>query len=290
MTNLNDLSARLRKARVWVALQFGLTLVLTLVGLAWTRLPDKHVWQVALSLLIPLLLIVCALELQAGTMRKLADDDGRRVKLVWGAMTLLVWIALGAAFWWFLDWCDDQIPLWAGYLNSKASVHARATLFTYEHITRWLTIAEWILRWVVVPAKLIPFASASAQWGWRVPFRRLMSMLWNWRWWLGVALASLVGVWLPGKFFEPLPSGTVSAQVWHVSLKLAAAYVLAVGSWVWLLGWAATLFSKQAPTANQPPADEAELPVPVLSGPPDRSLSAMADVPPPDENSPASAH
>ena len=100
---------------MWVALQFGLTLVLLLVGLAWTRLPEKHGWQVVLSLLFPLLLAVCMLELQAGTMRKLADDDGRRVKLVWGAVTLLVWFALGAAFWVFLDWCDDQIPQWAGY-------------------------------------------------------------------------------------------------------------------------------------------------------------------------------
>ena len=279
MTHLRDLQIRLRHARVWVALQFGLTLLLILVGTAWTRLPDKHGWQVALSLLIPFLLIVSALELEAATLRKLADDDGRRVKLVWGAMTLLVWIALGAAAWALLDWCDDQIPLWAGYLNSKSSGQMRATVFTYGHISHWLTIAEWILRWIVVPAKLIPFAAASVQWGWRVPFRRLVRMLWNWRWWLGVALASVVGVWLPGNFFVALPSGTVIAQVWHVVLKLAAAYVLAVGSWVLLLGWFATLFGQQAPTANQPPADEAEVPVPVLGGPPDQPLSAKAEVP-----------
>jgi hypothetical protein len=281
--NLRDLFARLRMARVWVALQFGLTLLLILVGIAWTRLPDKHGWQVALSLLIPFLLIVSALELHAGAMRKLTDDDGRRVKLVWGAVSLLVWIAIGAAAWWLLDWCDGQIPEWAGYLNSKASAHMRATVFTYAHIVTWLIRVEWFLRYIAVPAKLIPFAAASSQWGWRIPFRRLMRLLLNWRWWLGVVLASVAGVWLSGKFFAAMPSGTVSAQVWHVGLKLAAAYIVAVGSWVLLLAWFATLFGQQSPAANQPPADDAEVPVPVRNGPPERFLGAKADIPPPDD-------
>ena len=286
MSNLKNLLHRLSQARVWVALQFGLTLLLILVGIAWTRLPDKHGWQVVLSLLIPFLLIVSALELQAGAIRKLADDDGRRVKLVWGAVSLLVWIAIGAALWWFLDWCDDQIPQWSDSIHAQLPAPLRAQLFTWAHIQLWLGRVEWFLRWIVIPAKLIPFAAASAQWGWRIPFRRIMRMLWNWRWWLGVVLASLIGVWLPGKFFQSVPSGTVSAQVGHVVLKLAAAYILAVGSWVLLLGWFATVFSQHAPTANQPPADEAELPVPVLNGPPNRSLSAKADVPPSDDISP----
>ncbi len=58
-------------------------------------------------------------------MRALADDDGKRVKLVLGAATLLVWVAVFWACWAILDWCDDQIPQWAGYLNSQASAHMR---------------------------------------------------------------------------------------------------------------------------------------------------------------------
>ena len=109
MSYFKDLFHRLRGSLGWVAAQYVLTLVLVLLVLAWTRLPDKHVWQVLLTLLVPLLLAISALELEAGTMRALADDDGRRVKLVFGAMALLVWVALFWACWAVLDWCDDRI-------------------------------------------------------------------------------------------------------------------------------------------------------------------------------------
>jgi len=275
---IKELFTRLARGRVWVALQFGLTLLLILLGLAWTRLPDKHAWQVFLTLLIPVLLATSALELQAGTVRKFADDDSKRVKLVWGAMTLLVWIAVGAAAWVLLDWCDDQIPLWAGYLNSRASAHARATTFTYDHIQHALTALEWILRWIVLPAKAIPYAAASAQWGIRLPWRRVIRLLWNWRWWTGVVLTSLVGVWLPSQFINKTPSGSVSAQVWAVGFKLAGAYLLAVSSWVLLLAWWAVLFSPR----QAPPTEEALVAIPVSKGPPDRELKAKADIPPPE--------
>ena len=108
--------------------------MLILVGAAWTRLPEKHWWQVGLTLLIPPLLMVSLLELEAGTMRKLSDDDGKRVKLVWGAATLLMWVAVVCVCWWALDWCDDHIWEWAAYLNSKAPAGWRARTFTYEHI------------------------------------------------------------------------------------------------------------------------------------------------------------
>ena len=277
MSLFEDLIARLQRNRIWIALQFGLTLGLLLVGLAWTRLPEKHVWQAVVSIVLPLFLLLCVLELEAGTMRGLFDDDGKRVKLVWGAGTLLVWVALYCALWSMLDWCDDQIPLWAGYLNSKASSGARATVFTFDHIERWMQLAEWVLRWVVLPAKLIPWSAASAQWGWRLPMRRILRLLRNWRWWLGVVIAALVGVVLPGVLFSHAPSGSVSAQVWKVVLKLIAVYLLAVGTWVLTLAWAATLFGRE-----ERPCEEVLVAVPVISGPPEGELSAKADVRPPD--------
>lgn len=247
MILFKDLFGRLRQSRRWVAAQFVGTLLLILVGIAWTFLPEKHLWQVALSLLVPLLLAISIFELLAGTMRSLANDDGKRVKLVWGAVSLLLWAVVAWIAWAFLDWCDNQIPQWAGYLNSHAPAYARARFFTYEHIGLWLSVLEWVLRWIVVPAKIIPYAVASTQWGFRLPLRRVLHLLWDWRWWLGVLIAALAAVWLPGRFFAAAPHGTILAQEIRVVSKLVATYLLAVSSWVLLLGWAAVLYGRQQP-------------------------------------------
>ena len=264
--SFNDLFHRLRSSVAWVAAQFWATLLLVLAGAAWTRLPDRYTWQVVLSLLVPLVLLAAALLLQAGTMRKLLHHKQRRVQLSLGVLTLLVWVAVVWAVWALLDWCDNQIPVWAGYLNSRASTHLRATLFTYDHIQSWLTLVEWIFRWIAVPAKVIPWATASAQWGWRLPIRKIMRLLFNWRWWLAVIAAALLAVEWPSHFFTGEPQGTVSHQVWAVILKLAGSYLLAIVCWVLLLAWCAVLLSRD-PAAAKKHGDDSLVPTPVGGGP-----------------------
>ncbi len=267
LTTLKDLVGRLRTSLEWVAAQFWATLLIVLVGVAWTRVPERHVWQVGLTLLLPLLMLAAVLALEAGTMRSLFHQDEGRVRFAWGALTLLVWIAVVGIAWWILDWCDDQTFQWAGYLNSRASAHARARVFTYEHIELWLTILIWIFRWIVVPAKVIPHALASAQWGWRLPWRKLLRMMLNWRWWIGAVIAALVGVLLPSYFFNGEPHGTVAHQVWAAILKPVAAYLLAMASWVLLLAWAAVLLEREG-NKTKSPGDDALAAAPVDSGPP----------------------
>ena len=58
MNYLKDLFHRLRLSWRWVLAQFVGIALFFAVGLAWTRLPEKHLWQVALSPLIPVLLAI----------------------------------------------------------------------------------------------------------------------------------------------------------------------------------------------------------------------------------------
>jgi hypothetical protein len=259
----SDLIHRLRRSLAWVAAQYWATLLILLAGIAWTRLPDRHTWQVSLTLLVPLILIAAALMLEAATIRSFASNVDGRVRFFWGALTLLAWLAVGCVVWAALDWCNDQTFEWAGYLNSRFSAGGRATIFTFDHIQHWLTQLIWIVRWILLPGKLIPYAAASAQWGWRLPIRKIIHLLLNWSWWLAVVVGALVGVLLTGHFFAGLPSGTVSHQVWAVILKLAGTYLLAVACWVLLLCWAVVLLARPKPARE----DESLVTAPVGSGP-----------------------
>lgn len=239
-----DLCQRLHSSIGWIAAQFWATPLLVGAGILWTRLPEKHVWQVGLTLIIPLLLLGAFLVLEAGTMRRLLGSGPERVRLLYGALTLLLWIAVAWAAWAVLDWCDDQTYLWSGYLNSKTFAHLRAKAFNYQHIQLSIATLIWVIRWIVVPGKLIPYAIASVEWGWRLPWLRLNRMLLNWRWWLAVAIAAIVCVALPSHFFAAEPSGSVSHQVWAVSIKLVGAWLFATCGWVLALACAAVLLAR----------------------------------------------
>ena len=61
MTYFKDLFHRLGFSWRWILAQFVGILLFLVIGLAWTRLPEKHWWQVALSMLIPVLLAISIL-------------------------------------------------------------------------------------------------------------------------------------------------------------------------------------------------------------------------------------
>ncbi len=242
---MRDFAYNLRAARGWILAQFlGFPLIILAV-IGWTRLPDKHWWQVLLSLLLPLLILAIAFVLKAGMVRRMMSESEPRVALIWGALSLLVWIVVAWLLWMLLDLWDDKIYLWASYLNSRAPAGWRAHTFTYEHLSLWLMRIEWFLRWIVIPALLIPFGAASVVRAWRLQWLNTLHVVHNWRWFFAVVVLALLGVALPGHFFTGTPSGTLHAQVWAVGLKIVGAYLLTFASWILLVAWVCALLKQQ---------------------------------------------
>ena len=258
-----DWLVRVKRAWLWVVLQFVGVALLIAVGLLWTRIPERHFWQVGLTLLIPLLVAAGFVGLQAGTFRAflhpVASGRPRRIALAWGAATLVIWIAFGWILWALLDRFDSSIWSWSQYFTSKAGPYARAHWASFEHLSRDLHWAAWTLRWVVVPGLLIPLG-CSAAWGLRrLPWLRVLRLYINWRWWPAVLACALVGEAWPSTWFEAEPHGTVHVQVARVILKLFAAYLFAMVCWIKLLGWAAMLLDDPP---RPPRSDDGGEPVP----------------------------
>ena len=281
MKNIRSATFRLGHAWPWIIVQFAGILVFILIGLAWTRVPDKSAWDVFLTLALPVVLIIALLLIETATMRRLMDDETGRTRRVWAVTCLAFWVALGVAAWLLLDWCDTRIPDWASYANSRFSSSNRSTVFTYDHLQHWFTLIEWALRWIIVPGKLILCAMATSHWGWRVPYRRVLRVMLSWRWWLAVILCSLVAIAWPSTFFKGIPHGSVSHQVWAVALKLAALYILAIAAWLLTLAWAAALLS----WADSSSAPVEFAPMPALVSPSDESKRAAVRLPLPEGSS-----
>lgn len=264
---------RFRRAWGWVLGEYVGLAVLIALGLAWTRVPEKYGWQVALTLVLPVVVLAAFLWLQAGLIRGFSapgwsaeetaekevdeahdkeDAENARPKWVpiaWGATTLLLWLAIGWLLWELLDTFDGHVFDWSAYLNSKFGPNARAHWASYANLSRDLSWAGWALRWVVVPGLLIPLGCGSAAWGIiRLPWRRAMRQWVSWKWWPLVILWAVIGEAWPQTWFESQPYGSVHAQVWRVMLKMAAAYLLAVTSWMELLGWGAMLLNPRPRT------------------------------------------
>jgi hypothetical protein len=260
---------RLLYARLWAALEFIGIALLIAVGLTWTRIPEKNWFEVTLTLLVPVIVAAGFVALQAGLLRSLlrsgvttGETQQPEASFALGALTLLVWIAVGWILWNFLDSFDAHTDNWAMYLNSRFNADYRARVFTYEHLSTWFNYAGWFLRWVVVPGMLIPLGCTALFGLRRAPSRRIFRVWINWRWWPMVLVLALIGETLPQYFFKADPIGSVRAQIWRVLLKVLAAYVVSVLCWILALAWSAALIVGTDPKPAGAAPEPAPLPSP----------------------------
>ena len=259
--------SRVRRAWVWIVLELVGVALLIALGILWTRIPEKHWWQVLSTLVVPVLIAAAFVVLQAGTFRgflRPAGQDRPRVGLAWGAATLVIWIAIGWLLWGLLDKFDDHVFNWAAYLMSKASESARVGWASYEHLIRDLNWVGWTLRWVIVPGLLMPLAATAAWEFRRLPWRRVLRLYITWHWWPAVLALALVGEAWPQTWFSAEPHGSVHSQVMRAIFKLVAAYLLAMVCWVRFVGWTAMLLDP-APRGGNDGGEPA--PEPAMRGP-----------------------
>ena len=100
-------------------------------------------------------------------------------------------------------------------------------------VARVFLVGFWIVRWVVLPAALLPMASGIATRGWR----GFGEFGWRggWRYWLEVPLLLAAGLLLPLVVLGWVPGvGGFTLQVVSFSSRALVAYLLFVGA-IWTL-------------------------------------------------------
>ena len=216
-------------AALWLAQSVGNAIVLALAWW-WLSWPDAHVWQVAASFVAAAVIVFIALWLHCGTLACFAAPEGHLTFCFRRALAripaFVIWVLLCAALIWGLHWVKSQIPQVSVRLAQLSGASPRHVY----HGANWMAL---FLQWIVLPAVLLPVAaetSAAGMRGWHVrALRRLRSGIY----WVGFALALIVGVYLPYKLIWWKPhSAALRQELWSFGVRFGVAYLLCVTAWM----------------------------------------------------------
>ncbi len=217
---LQDAVRSVRSKSAILLLQGPANLMLALLGMLWLQIPDSHLWQLLIAIVIAALLIAAFLYVQVETCRRLCASEAHR--------SILLALLLTAG-WLFLWWLlllpiasgESHAPLHAGYWNSKLPAGMRA-FFTYGRIYKWQISAFAALRWWILPGLLLPpIVEMVASGLRRVPLANACSLWLRPYYWLITALAAWVSV--------QVTDGLVGWRFGHGAALESASVILRLG-------------------------------------------------------------
>jgi hypothetical protein len=240
-----------RTARIFCLVHLPANALLLWLAYEWLSLPESTTGRVVESAAAALFILAMACWLHGAThasFRRGAEPGvGPAFRTALRHLLPLLLMAMAAiALYGFLAW-------WAGYSTAPAAKLASWLTFKFRKpvrpasVLRWFNAVLWMVRWVLLPADLLPLFSGVASRGWRgfgeFGWRRY-SRLYR----LEVPLLALCAVWLPLRLLGWAPhASSFSMEMVSFTLRFAAAYLLFVGAALLL----AFLTSRGKPAASQ---------------------------------------
>ena len=229
--------------RLWT-LQFVGNVVLFLIFIWFLRTPDAHWWQVLFGFLLLVVTVLGALVLHGGTLDffQIAHEGKQGTigtaftKAVRHLPALLLWAVIFFAFQWLVGKLDRYNTSLPGYLRSEFPAWLRRWISEPAFVSLYTDIV-WLLRWVVLPGLLLPFAVFSVDQGfgaflnsrgWRKTVRSLI-------YWMVLLVAALIGVALVRVIMHWLPdprTATLQQEQTSLVFRLLLAYILGIFSWL----------------------------------------------------------
>ena len=224
--------------RLWLIQAAGNALLFW-CAFAWLGIRDSRDWQLAETAVLGLLILASWLWLQDGTFVYCGD----RSQGLWTAFrkslkTLAIFSAVVIVFvvlCWALGKLDEPLTKAGERTASWLTFHLRKPIKPATWVRSYLAVL-WGVRWIVLPALVLPVAAGAACNGLRGMGRRGRKVFW-----LEYLIALIAGLYVPSVLMGWVPKLTGTAtQVISFGLRFGFAYVLVITAWL-----AMTFFSAE---------------------------------------------
>jgi hypothetical protein len=232
-----------------VALHLVGNAALVIGAALWLLVPDERAWQLAATAIAGLIIVFLFSWMHSGTLAWSADAAGgfRR-----GLRHLLAFIVFAGVLYLAMrvvaGMSDSSWPI-ANYLYSKLPNALRPTRGPVI-IEECVGAAIGVLVWYVIPALLLPFVAAAAQYGFSARLSRAAARVFGrLRYWVLFAIICGIGVLVPKLLLGWTPGTGVGGQTISLAIRLTLAYVIAVAAWLMTCGLLGSLSRVGAATA-----------------------------------------
>ena len=223
-----------RTSRLFYALHLVANAVLLWLAYEWLALPESTVLRLAGSVALALAIVAAASWLHGATFAIFRKD----AKLTMGASfrtvlrhlpPLLLVVLAAIAIYSFLAWWAVYSATPAAKLASWLTLHFRKPVRPATAM-RVFNAILWMVRWVLLPADLLPLFSGVAARGW-LGFNEFGWRRYSRLYRLEVPLLTLCGVWLPFRLLDWVPNVSgFTMEIASFALRIVAAYLLFVSA------------------------------------------------------------
>lgn len=235
----------LHHPHLWL-LQFFGNVVIAVTFMLWLQIPDAYWWELFFQAVMILIVAAATLLLHCGTLNYYSDiSEGKNAELKPAFKNALkhlpafaISVALLCVLFYFADDLRDYQFQFPGYLRSEFPAWLRRHISEASMDNLYDGFA-FIIRWIVVPALVLPICLLCARVGFRafIGFRPWWKIIRSLAFWIVLVLAVLIGVYCTGKILDwrlnPNTATLREEKVW-LAFRLPIVYLLGLFSWLWL--------------------------------------------------------
>jgi len=203
----------------------------------WLLIPEAHAWQLLLSAITGLLILFAFAWLHCGTLAHgltpMRGSLNRDFLLGLRYLPLFIlFIGVLAFLMIWLEKISERSWQISGYFFTRLPHFLQGSIGE-SRFHDWVLIKFSVLIWFLLPALFLPLLSSATSSCLSLGgFGKALRTYARWKYWLAVAVAALLGIWLPNVLVNWTPLHGLAKETASMVLRLLAAYVLAVGVWL----------------------------------------------------------